>query len=213
MTIDQAIQAIQQFQGLSLTKSLSMIEADVLGLGDQQMQVFCEARQIDASFMDSAAAIKQVAGQINVIIHAAGILCSLPGILEPGEVVQSVSLGAGNTGRKFDLETNLRIAEYKFIDWRGGSETFRQNSIFKDFFSLAEYETPKRRYLYVVDTTYPIKFFQSRRALNGVVSKMPEIKQKLAQKYGTQLTLVRDYYALKKDEVQLQDISPFIGRG
>lgn len=123
MTIDHAIQAIQQFQGHSLTKSLSKIEAGVVDLGNQQMQAFCEERQIDASFMVSAAAIKNVAGQINVIIHAAGILCSLPGILEPGEVVQSVSLGAGNTGRKFDLETNFRVAEYKFIDWRGGSET------------------------------------------------------------------------------------------
>lgn len=43
----------------------------------------------------------------------------LPHILEPDERVESVSLGAGNTGRDFDLETNVRVAEFKFIHWRG----------------------------------------------------------------------------------------------
>ncbi|WP_283814259.1 hypothetical protein [Bradyrhizobium aeschynomenes] len=44
------------------------------------------------------------------------MLC-LPHILEEGEIVDYVSLGAGNTGRPFDLETNRRIAEFKFIHW------------------------------------------------------------------------------------------------
>lgn len=55
-----------------------------------------------------------------MIMHAAGIMVALPWILESGEIVESLSLGAGNTGRDHDLETNRRIAEFKFIDWRGG---------------------------------------------------------------------------------------------
>jgi hypothetical protein len=31
-------------------------------------------------------------------------------------------IGAGYTGREFDLETNYRVAEFKFIHWRGGPE-------------------------------------------------------------------------------------------
>jgi len=57
--------------------------------------------------MAAAALMKRVAGQINVVIHALGILLCLPHILEADEVVEYVSLGAGNTGRAFDLETNL----------------------------------------------------------------------------------------------------------
>ena len=53
--------------------------------------------------------MKRLAGQINVTIHALGILMCLPHILEPDERVESVSLGAGNTGRDFDLETNVRV--------------------------------------------------------------------------------------------------------
>ena len=56
---------------------------------------------------------KRSAGQINVIVHAVGILVALPKILEPGELVQSLSLGAGNTGRAHDLETDRRIDEFR----------------------------------------------------------------------------------------------------
>lgn len=162
--------------------------------------------------MSSAASVKKVAGQINVIIHAAGILCSLPHILKPGELVESVSLGAGNTGRPFDLETNLRIAEYKFIDWQGGPETIRQNSLFKDFFELAEYKTDKSKYVYVVGTSHPLRFLNGGRALTSVLSRFPSILERLQEKHGSTVAVVRDYYQLKKDEVEIVDVSPFIGR-
>jgi len=102
---------------------------------------FCTSHAIDDGFMESALAVKRVVGHINGMIHAAAIIQSLRGILEKGESDESVSLGAGNTGRHFNLETNRRITEYKFIHWQGGSETIRQNTNFKDFFELAECET------------------------------------------------------------------------
>ena len=43
----------------------------------------------------AALLVKRSAGQINVIVHAVGILVALPKILEPGELVQSLSLAAG----------------------------------------------------------------------------------------------------------------------
>ena len=134
MTIDKALHALETFQGDSLTESLSHIESSIIGSGTDDVEGFCADRGINDTLMESAIAVKRVAGQINVIIHAAGILRSLPGILEPEEKVESVFLGAGNTGRQFDLETNIRVAEYKFIDWQGGPESIRQNGIFKDFF-------------------------------------------------------------------------------
>lgn len=69
--------------------------------------------------------------KVNVVIHALGILLCLPHILEADGTVQYVSLGAGNTGRQFDLETDRRVAEFKFIQWQGGPESIRQNSLFK----------------------------------------------------------------------------------
>ena len=38
-----------------------------------------------------------MAGQVNTVIHVLGILVSLPFVLDPGEKVLSLSLGAGTT--------------------------------------------------------------------------------------------------------------------
>jgi len=212
MSIPQALRVIEEFQGASLTASLAAIEAAMVGLNVDGLRSFCCDRNIDKSFMASAVSVKKVAGQINVIIHAAGILCSLPYVLTPGEIVESISLGAGNTGRRFDLETSLRIAEYKFIDWQGGPESVRQTSLFKDFFELAEYETTKSKYLYVVGTAFPMAFLQGGRALTSVLSRYPAILQEITAKHGPAITRVRDYYEIKKHDVQICDVSPFIGR-
>lgn len=213
MSHDQAIEAIENFQGSSLTESLSGIEARIVGWSLSDVHGFCGDQGIDDAFMASALSIKKVAGQINTIIHAAGILRSLQSVLEPGEQVLSVSLGAGNTGRKFDLETNLRVAEYKFIDWQGGAETIRQNSLFKDFFELAEDETHKRKYLYVIGTEYPLKFFRSGRALSSVLDRQPKILERISAKYGPEVKRVCDYYSLQSQTVEICDVAPFIGRG
>lgn len=213
MSIDQAIAAIEKFQGDDLTESLSTIETDINGWGFEEAKNFCDSREIDESFMASALSVKKIAGQINVIIHAAGILHSLQHILEHGEKVEYVSLGAGNAGRDFDLETNRRIAEYKFIDWQGGAESIRQNGVFKDFFELAEKKTEKKKFLYVVGTKYPILFFQGGRALTSVLSRHPEILEQITSKYGTDIKRVCDYYDIKKHEVSICDVGPYIGRG
>ncbi len=210
MSIDLALKVIEEFQGDSLTKSLASIERLVVGQDSTGTADFCDDRNIDTGFLTSAMAIKKVAGQINVIIHAAGILHSLPHILEKGELIESVSLGAGNTGKKFDLETNLRVAEYKFITWQGGAESIRQNGIFKDFYELAEYETPKRKVLYVVDTHFPLKFFSGRRALSSVLAKQPGILNMIKAKYGNEMNIVRDYYERHKETVAICDVSSFI---
>ena len=173
MTIPQALKALEAFQGESLTFSLASIESSIRKFTRDDLKIFCADRNIDASFMSSAASVKKVAGQINVIIHAAGILCSLPHILNPTEKILSVSLGAGNTGRKFDLETDQRIAEFKFIDWQGGPESIRQNSLFKDFYGLAEEDTSRKKCLYVLGTEVPLHFLNGRRALTSVLSRRP----------------------------------------
>ena len=212
MSVARALKALSEFQGESLTTNLAEIERSIVGLGAKELSKFCGGRGINHALIDSAASIKRLAAQINVIIHAAGILCSLQELLDPGEVVESVSLGAGNTGRKFDLETNRRIAEYKFIDWRGGPESIRQNSIFMDFYALAEYRGRKDRYLYVVDTHYPLQFLNGGRALTSVLSRAPTVHDSIRSKYGPEVLRVRDYYQMKKGKVAICDISPFIGR-
>ena len=213
MSIEEAIRTIERFKGTNLTDSIATIETDIVGLGISDSDRYCNEKSIDGELLSSAFAVKRASSQIDVIIHAAGILHSLKNILETGEVIESLSLGAGSTGKRFDLETNFRVAEFKFIDWKGGSETIRQNNLFMDFFELAEYETEKRKCLYVIGTESPLKFLNGGRALSSVLSRdSKNILRTIADKYGPEVATVRDYYLLKKAEVEIHDIGIHIGR-
>lgn len=136
----EIIALLSRFTGPDLTTTLARIERAVPGLTADGCMALLDGSGAGRDVL-AAAEMKRLAGQINVTIHALGIFLCLPHILGPGERVEYVSLGAGNTGRQFDLETNLRVAEFKFIRWQGGAELIRQNSIFKDLFLLAEGRT------------------------------------------------------------------------
>ena len=56
--------------------------------------------------------------QVNVVIHALGMLLCLPQILKPIEVIPYASLCAGKPGRTFDHEADLRIAEFRSVRLR-----------------------------------------------------------------------------------------------
>src|SRR5436309_2731499 len=100
---------IEAFHKNSLTLQISGIENALNGLEKQAVSSLCSKMDVTPVLFESAVSLKRAASQINVIIHAVGILISLPYILEDGEKVESVSLGAGNTGKPFDLVTDRRI--------------------------------------------------------------------------------------------------------
>ncbi|AHK02716.1 hypothetical protein X971_2855 [Agrobacterium tumefaciens LBA4213 (Ach5)] len=154
--------------------------------------------------------MKRLGSQINVTIHALGILLCLPHILEPDERVEYVSLGAGNTGRDFDLETNLRVAEFKFIRWRGGAESIRQNSLFKDYLLLAEHPTAKRKHLYLLGTEHALKFLRGGRALSSVLSRNDKLQKMFSGRFGETFRTARDYYAAHSYAVRIDDVSPWL---
>jgi len=154
--------------------------------------------------------LKRVSGQINVSIHAVGVLLSLSAILKPHELVESLSLGAGNTGRSFDLVTNGRIAEFKFIRWRGGAESIRQNAIFKDFYGLAEARVKKEKYLYVLGLEHPLRFFSGGRSLTSVMSRNSKLLAAFRTKYGKRFLTVREYFLHRKHAVQIVDLLPIV---
>lgn len=203
---NEVISKIQTFQTESLSAKTSTLESTFQGVKAKDSVELLREIFIDEELLQSAFQIKSVAGQINVIIHTVGILLSLSEILHEGEIVQNLSLGAGNTGRDFDLETNLRIAEFKFIQWKGGAESIRQNQLFKDFYSLAEFNTTKAKYQYVLGLEIPMKFFHGKRALSSVFSKNIKLWEEFQEKYGGKLKTVRDYYQFKKDTVILVDL-------
>jgi len=210
MDIELALRNIQQFEEGSLTTKLASLELAFQGKSREQTIGLGIVNHLGTSLIESAILLKNLAGQIHVVIHAAGILLSLPSILHEGEVVKYLSLGAGNTGRMFDLETNQRVAEYKFIDWKGGPESIRQNSLFKDFYNLAEFETSQERYLYVLGLAFPLKFFNGHRSVDSVLSRNNKLSKLFRQKYGDRFETVRNYYDYRKAQVNIVDLLPLM---
>lgn len=206
-SLAESVELLDRFASGDLSWKLSDTEYKLQRATIEQCCSLNTLLCVDQDLLQGAAELKRVAGQINVVIHALGILYLLPQLLEEGETIEYVSLGAGNTGRKFDLETDRRIAEFKFIAWRGGPEVIRQNSIFKDFFYLAEEEDPKKRFLYVLDSKHPLKFFRSGRSLKSVFSRQPKVAEEFRQIHGDRMTKVGEYYELKRDVVEIVDVS------
>jgi hypothetical protein len=205
-----AFERVSAFGGADLTKNLAKLEASLINSRISSNDELTTARTSMAETLSAARKVRHLVGQVNVIIHALGILQCLPSILDEDEVIQYASLGAGNTGKKFDLETDRRIAEFKFITWQGGSEAIRQNGIFKDFYLLAEHETNKRKYLYLTDTVVPLKFLNGGRSIASVFSQHVKLKQEFFKRYPDQYKTVGEYVEARRNEVEVKDISALL---
>jgi hypothetical protein len=210
LAVADAIHLLQTFRGADLTGTIYQIERSLKGVSAHNYSTVLTTSGARAEVLGAAGLIKQLAGQINVVIHALGILLCLPKILRPNEVIDYVSLGAGNTGRAFDLETNQRIAEFKFIHWQGGPESIRQNALFKDFYEMAESGIAKEKYLYVLGTAHAEKFFNGGRALSSVLSRNEKLRKDFSERFGDKYRTVRDYYLQRKESVVIQDASSFV---
>lgn len=206
MKLADAAELLERFTRGSLTRELARLEGSLTGCSAGTLPQLFSDHNLDVRLLDAALTLKAAAGEVNVLLHAISILISLPHILEAGERIESTSLGAGNTGRVYDLETDRRIAEFKFIRWRGGAETIRQNSVFKDFYTLAEAVTTKQKFLYLVDLQHPLRFFNGGRTLSSVMSRNSSLLRDFDERYGSRFAVVRDYYAYRGDTVQIVDL-------
>lgn len=204
---DEALVAVQALgSGIDLTTRIAGLEGRLQSMSRDDACRLVQDEGITEDVLKGALVIKRIAGQINVVVHAVGLLVSLPHVLGEDEVVQSLSLGAGNTGRRHDLETNRQIAEFKFIEWRGGPESIRQNALFVDLFNLASADTGKRRVLYVVGKATPLRFLNNRRALDSVLSKNAAVAARFRTLHGDTFRTVRDYYVAVRDRVEIVDL-------
>lgn len=185
---------------------VSQLERSVVGLDSESVKRLLAQEMIDDDSLRAAIAIKELAGEVNVLIHALGILLTLGRILEPGEKVISTSLGAGTGGRRYDLETDRRIAEFKFTRWRG-SDSVRQRELFADFVNLAEVVDPRRRQLFVTGLAMPRKFLAtSNRKVKSVCDRRPEVLDRITAAHGDVYKTVSDYTAAFQDRVELVDL-------
>ena len=162
-----------------------------------------QSLEINDHLLTAAAEVKKASAQIDVVIHAAGILYALPYLLAEGELVESVSLGADNANSPFDLVTNQRIAEFKFIRWRKKGNAIRNKTLFQDFVRLAREQTDKNKYLYLLDTEIPKRFLAGDRAILKVLDRNRRLADDFVVRYGQAYQTVGEFYAAHAASVKL----------
>ena len=208
--LDAIAAQLASFGAGRLTTRIGAVEDDLQGATLDSLPGIAKHHGIAPALLASAIEMKKASAQIDVLIHAVGITLALRKLLEPGESIEYVSLGAGNTGRRFDLETDRRVAEFKFIHWQGSSETIRQNGLFKDFYLLAEHPTPKQKQLFVLDIERPLRFLRGDRALSSVLSKSVSLWGAFQAQYGARFARVGEYFAFREPDVEIVDVSTLL---
>src|SRR5258706_12056226 len=83
---------LAKFARADLGATLAGIEQAVRGLNAATCAGTLASAGVSSDVLAAAASLKRIAGQVNVAIHATGILLCLPHILEAGETVEYVSL-------------------------------------------------------------------------------------------------------------------------
>jgi hypothetical protein len=203
--INNDIIRIKEFRTESLTTKIADLEAKFRGANFDNHNKILGESFLDSKLLESAFLIKDVSKQINVVIHTLGILMSLSDVLTPGESIESLSLGAGNSGSEFDLVTSLRVCEYKFIQWQG-NDANRLKELFLDFYKLGEYKTSRKKELYVLGEDIPMKFLRGGRTVLKVLDKKANLMLDYTEKYGDKYPLVRDYYEYRTNEIKIIDL-------
>jgi hypothetical protein len=200
-----ALARVSRLRGEHLAGAVRRLEGLVAGQDRQGLGSLLLHEAISLELLRAAVVVKRAAAQIDNIVHATGMLVCLPEILEEGEVIQAVSLAAGNTGKSADLVTDRRVAEFTFIDWKGGSESIRKQKLFKDFYVLAEADTSKRRCLYFLGDVHAPKVFQSRSSVKGMLRKFAILRDAFLERSAPTLK-VREYYEAKKHLIALENL-------
>ncbi len=77
----EIVRVLSRFTGTDLTQTLGRIEGSVRGMTADDCSAFLAEAGAERDVLSAAAEMKRLAGQINVTIHALGILLCLPHIL------------------------------------------------------------------------------------------------------------------------------------
>ena len=133
-----------------LGQRIASLEGDLAGKNGEAAATVVAAHGLTPATFSASLVIREELGKLSDLIHATGIALALPHLLEPGEVLKTPSLAAGNDpGRLYDVETNVRAAEFKFARWTNGGNGGREKDLFKDLVLLTQASRSLRAEIYV----------------------------------------------------------------
>lgn len=163
--LEQRLGPLLDFLGTApVTESIAELEYALEGQQAAAVPDLLVAHGVTPDLLRAGLAARDLFGRVDDLIHTAAIALALPHLLEPDEVLRRPSLGPGNDAtRPYDLETDRRIAEFKFARWMG-SDAMRKRQVFKDLVHLAAAPRDGRRAELYVRGPRPAKFLTSTRS-------------------------------------------------
>ncbi|MET8852468.1 hypothetical protein [Amycolatopsis sp. NPDC004625] len=196
-----------------LASRVSRLEDRLEGADRETVEERVAPEGLTGALLQGALLVRQHAGHVNDLIHAAMIVRALPKILEPGErIVRRPSLASGNDGgRKFDLETDRRVAEFKAAQWKG-RDTMRKRMLVADLVGLVLERGDRRAELYVLGRL-PIDYLRtSTSTVDWALGRSsPHLRQAYEQSFGSAALTVGQFTAGPAADVVLRDLSELIG--
>ncbi|WP_149207366.1 hypothetical protein [Flavobacterium johnsoniae] len=170
MNLNEAMNIVKIFKNESVKETLN---------GLQKLEKTISISNFETIYL-AAKIIKEASSQIDEIVHASGIMIAKEVWLNEDEKVEYLSLGAGNHKERFDMETNLRIAEFKFGKWNEKSANgIRRRGYFGNYVSLLAANDPRIKYFVVEDKVAFIKFMSGKATWRNVLNKNPSGFKKL----------------------------------
>lgn len=168
-----------------LTSAISDLEYALEGCNQAELEVVLGARGLSPELLTAGLLVRREFGRINDLIHATAIVLSLPHLLAPGETLRRPSLAAGNDpSRPFDIETDRRVAEFKFSRW-DGNDAMRKRHVFKDLVHLAAEESGRAAELYVLGAR-PVRFLRTTRSsVSWALDRFPTTRALFEQRFGS----------------------------
>lgn len=194
-----------------LTAAIADLEHRLDGVTGSTVGALTISSGVDLRVLSAAISVRRDLGRISDLIHAAAILLVLPKLLAEGErIVNRPSLAAGNDPtRPYDLETNLRVAEFKLSRWAGG-DAMRKRQTFKDLVHLAADTSGRQPELFVVGDA-PAKFLRSSRSTaSWALDRAPSISTLFVERFGALEMSVADFTAGPGARVRIIDLATLL---
>ena len=205
--IEEATSLVESFRQPQLRSKVAQIEGALAGANSARARDLLGQFSVTHDLLLAAASVKRASAQIDVVIHVIGILVCLPRLLADAEKVEAVSLGAGNSGGDFDLETDRRVAEFKFIAWQGGGDAVRKKTLFEDCVKLALYSGTKDRYIYLLDLPIAQAFLKGTSSTSRILDRNARLFRSFTDRFGSQYPTVGAFWARFSESISLVDLT------
>jgi len=196
-------------RGSPLTNGVSALEHQLVDADRHTVAAVTAQAGLTDDLLRAALIVRRDVGRVSDVIHAAVIALALPVILDEGEtVINRPSLGPGNDkSRPYDLETDLRVAEFKVAVWSGG-DMMRKRTLTADLVHLSLDESSRRPELWVAGEQ-PLRFLRTSTAsVADLLSRSSKhLRARYQARYGSEPIPLHTFTATHAGRVRLFDLA------